>query len=136
MSELKVLLVDDEEELVFTLAERLKIRGLEVHAVTDGAAALDAVAHEHFDVVLLDVKMPGLGGLEVMKRIRRHDPVVQVLLITGHMSAEDGAEGMSAGAYDYVMKPININDLLAKLRAAAELARNIAARPSTAGLKP
>jgi DNA-binding response OmpR family regulator len=136
MDDFKVLLVDDEEELVFTLAERLKIRGLDARAVTDGASALDAIARESFDVVLLDVKMPGLGGLEVMKRIRNHSPAVQVLLITGHMSAEEGAEGMSAGAYDYVMKPININDLLAKLRAAAALARAIHDRPSTTGLKP
>jgi DNA-binding response OmpR family regulator len=130
--EMRVLLVDDEEELVSTLAERLKIRGVAAKAVTSGAAALEVMAQESFDVVLLDVKMPGLSGIEVMKQIRVRSRTVQVILITGHMSAEEGAEGMNAGAYDYVMKPININDLLQKLRAAAQVARTVGDRPSVA----
>lgn len=126
MDKLRVLLVDDEEELVFTLAERLKIRGVDTVAVTSGKAALDAIEAQEFDVVLLDVKMPGLGGLDVMKRIKAKDRRVQVILITGHGSAENGAEGNRSGAFDYVMKPININDLLAKLQAAGRVARQSA----------
>ncbi len=123
MDKLRVLLVDDEEELVFTLAERLKIRGVDAHAVTSGQAALEALEQRAFDVVLLDVKMPGLGGLDVMKRIRATNRRVQIILITGHGSADTGTEGMQAGAFDYVLKPINIGDLLLKLQAAGRLAR-------------
>jgi len=123
MDKLRVLLVDDEEELVFTLAERLKIRGVDAQAVTSGKAALEAIEQRSFDVVLLDVKMPGLGGLDVMRRIKSKDRKVQVILITGHGSAEDGAQGMQSGAFDYVMKPININDLLTRLQAAGQATR-------------
>ncbi len=123
MDKLCVLLVDDEEELVFTLAERLKIRGVDAQAVTSGKAALEAIEQRSFDVILLDVKMPGLGGLDVMKRIKARNRKVQVILITGHGSAEDGTQGMQSGAFDYVMKPININDLLTKLQAAGQATR-------------
>ncbi|MCU0694077.1 MAG: response regulator, partial [Polyangiaceae bacterium] len=98
---------------------------VDAQAVTNGTDALKALRNEEFDVVLLDVKMPGVGGLDVMKMIRAANRRVQVILITGHGSAEDGAEGMGAGAFDYVMKPININDLLQRLQAAGRVARNL-----------
>ena len=123
MDNLAVLLVDDEEELVETVAERLEIRGIDAEAVTSGEEALQRILEKAYDVVLLDIKMPGLSGIEVLKLIRRQRPKTQVILITGHCTAEDGESGMREGAFDYVVKPIDIDVLVAKLREAARKGR-------------
>ncbi len=115
---LRVLVVDDEEELVSTLVERLDIRGFDAEGVTNGHEALELVAASHYDVVLLDVKMPGLSGLQVVRTIKQKWPAVQVVLLTGHGSAQDAEEGMEIGAFDYVMKPVRIESLLKTLLAA------------------
>lgn len=115
---MRVLIVDDEEELVHALVERLDLRGIEAIGVTNGHDALERIYHESFDVMLLDVKMPGLGGLEVIKKVKEKWPNLQVLLLTGHGSTRDAEEGMRAGAFKYVMKPVNIEDLVALLREA------------------
>lgn len=118
-SALRVLLVDDEEELVDTIAERLQIRGIEAEAVTRGDLALERIQASSFDVVLLDLKMPGMGGLEVLRRIKELRPGLEVILITGHGSTDEETGALPPGAFDYVMKPINIEDLVRRLRAAA-----------------
>lgn len=123
MENLRVLLVDDEAELVETLAERLELRGIDAEAVTCGEDALRLLLDYTFDVVLLDVKMPGISGLEVLKLIRRQRPNTQVILITGHGSSEDGESGMADGAFDYVVKPIDIETLIDKMKAAARKSR-------------
>jgi DNA-binding NtrC family response regulator len=120
----RVLIVDDEPELVSALEERLNLRGFRAAGVTTGAEALVHVAAADFDVVLLDVKMPGLGGMEVIKRIKTEHPGVQVILLTGHGSARDAEEGMQLGAFDYLMKPITITDLVRVLHAAANQSRS------------
>jgi DNA-binding response OmpR family regulator len=125
MDDLRVLLVDDEEELVETLAERLELRGISAEAVTRGEDALRLLLDYTFDVVLLDVKMPGIGGLEVLKLIRRQRPNMQVILITGHGSTEDGENGLEEGAFDYVVKPIDIETLIGKMKDAARKARGL-----------
>lgn len=122
----RVLIVDDEEELVSALEERLRLRGFTARGVTTGAEALAFLDHEPCDVVLLDVKMPGLGGLEVIRRIKAARPNVEVILLTGHGSAVSVQQGMEAGAFDYLMKPVKIDDLAHTLRAAG--ARRQAAR--------
>jgi DNA-binding NtrC family response regulator len=109
------LLIDDEEELVLTLEERLMLRGIEVEGVTSGADAIGRVQEKKFDVVVLDMKMPGLGGLEVMRRIRREQPGIKFILMTGRGSLEEGEEGMQEGAFAYLLKPINIDDLMKKM---------------------
>ena len=114
----KVLIVDDEEELVSALEERLRLRGFHARGVTTGADALAFLDREPCDVVLLDVKMPGLGGLEVIRRIKEARPNVEVILLTGHGSAVSVEEGMEAGAFEYLMKPVKIDDLADILRAA------------------
>jgi DNA-binding NtrC family response regulator len=116
---MRVLIVDDEEELVHALVERLDLRGIEAIGVTNGHDALERIYHESFDVMLLDVKMPGLGGLEVIKKVKEKCPNLEVLLLTGHGSTRDAEEGMRAGAFKYVMKPVNIEDLVALLREAS-----------------
>jgi DNA-binding NtrC family response regulator len=109
------LLIDDEEELVLTLVERLMLRGFEVEGVTSGADAFGRVQEKKFDVVVLDMKMPGLGGLEVMRRIKREQPGIKFVLMTGRGSLEEGEEGMQEGAFAYLLKPINIEDLMKKM---------------------
>lgn len=118
MEGLRVLLVDDEEEFASTLAERLSMRGLDVKTALDGETALEMIAANPPDVVLLDVLMPGMGGLEVLRRIRSSHPGTQVILLTGHGSTRDGMEGMRQGAFDYLMKPLKIEELIAKLEEA------------------
>jgi DNA-binding NtrC family response regulator len=116
----RVLIVDDEGELVSALVERLALRGFEAEGVTTGDAALERAAGGAYDVILLDVKMPGLGGLELLQRIREHSPDQRVVLLTGHSSAKDAARGMALGAFDYLMKPVKIDELKRVLQQAAD----------------
>jgi DNA-binding NtrC family response regulator len=112
VGELRVLIVDDEAELVSALEERLNLRGFRATGVTTGAEALAHLADTPCDVVLLDVKMPGLGGLEVIKRIKEERPSLAVVLLTGHSSAQDAERGTMLGAFEYLMKPVKIDDLI------------------------
>jgi two-component system OmpR family response regulator len=120
MEEINLLLVDDEKEFVTTLAERLSFRGIRVRTAQDGEEALRLVAEEVPHVVVLDVMMPGLGGLEVLKRMKAQFPDLPVLLLTGHGSAGDGETGMRNGAFDYLIKPLDIDVLLVKIREAVK----------------
>lgn len=110
--ELRVLLVDDEEELVGTLAERLSLRGYEVTYLLDGAEAVRRAAQEPFDVLVLDVMMPGMNGLEVLKEVKRARPEMPVILLTGRGSEQDSQTGLELGAFDYIMKPVKIDRLI------------------------
>ncbi len=111
-----VLLVDDEAPFLETLRKRLTRRGLRVDTACDGTAALAALERiEDLDVVVLDVKMPGLSGLEVLQRIKAARPLVEVVLLTGHATLEGAVDGMRLGAFDYLMKPCEMDDLLAKI---------------------
>jgi len=118
MGSLRVLLVDDEEELVSTVAERLELRGIDAEALTTGAAALQRLAEQKFDVVGVDVKMPGMDGLELLRRIKTMQPETQVILLTGRGSGTESRRGLEEGAFDYLIKPINLDDLIIKMRLA------------------
>jgi len=118
MEEMKVLLVDDEEEFVSTLAERLQLREITTFVATDGDEAIKIVATEKPSVVVLDIMMPGMGGLEVLRQIKRSHPHIQVILLTGRGSTTDGIKGMRLGAFDYLMKPVGIESLIQKMTAA------------------
>jgi DNA-binding NtrC family response regulator len=107
-----ILIVDDEEDLASTLAERLELRGFQVTAVTSGAEALDVVSANRFSVLILDVKMPGISGLELMTRIKQEQPDLPVILFTGHSSLADAQKGIDEGAFAYLQKPIKIDKLL------------------------
>jgi len=111
-----VLLVDDELEFLETLVKRLKKRNLAVQGVKSGEEALEWLAKESADVVVLDVKMPGMDGIETLRRIKKSHPLVEVIMLTGHASMEVAIEGMELGAFDYLMKPMNIDELLYKLQ--------------------
>ena len=119
MEPLRILIVDDEEELVSTLAERLALRGLEIQIATNGKDALKLVRGHDFSVIVADVKMPGIGGLELTAAIKRDNPDLPVILFTGHSSVADAERGMQQGACEYVMKPVDIDVLLEKIRNAA-----------------
>jgi DNA-binding NtrC family response regulator len=115
MEGIRLLLVDDEEDFRSTLASRLRKRKLEVLDVGDGIKAIDLVREKPIDVAVIDVKMPGIDGLETLRRIKQINSSIEVIMLTGHASVESGIQGMRAGAFDYLMKPCDINDLLVKI---------------------
>ena len=120
MEKLKVLLVDDEEDFVTTLAERLQLRDIVSFVATNGDQALQIVEAEKPPVVVLDLMMPGIGGLEVLHVIRRRHPDIQVILLTGRGSTKEGIKGMRLGAFDYLMKPVKIEDLIKRMNDALD----------------
>jgi len=118
---IRVLLVDDEQQFVINMARILKIRGFEVTTAYDGYQAVDAVKYGGgFDVVVLDVKMPGMDGVETLGEIKKRAPDTEVIMLTGHASLESGTQAMRKGAYDYLMKPCDIEDLVEKIKEAHE----------------
>ncbi len=115
MTDWKILLVDDEAEFVSTVAERLRIRNIDVQVATDGEEALACIEARRPQVVVLDVMMPGMSGLEVLKNIKQNYPEVHVILLTGRGSTREGVDGMHLGAYDYMVKPVQIEELIKKM---------------------
>jgi DNA-binding NtrC family response regulator len=122
VQKLRILVVDDEEELVHALVERLQLRGMDALGVVTGKEALERIRSEAFDVILLDVKMPGLGGMKVIREIKDQHPELQVIMLTGHSSAQDAEKGRQLGAFEYLQKPVNIDNLCQILRAAGDKA--------------
>ncbi len=118
MENLKILLVDDEEEFVTTLAERLELRGLQARAALNGEDALNMIEADTPQIVILDIMMPGLGGFEVLRRIKAQYPQIHVILLTGRGSTDEGIKGMQLGAFDYLMKPLDIEELIKKMQEA------------------
>jgi DNA-binding NtrC family response regulator len=119
MKNMRVLLVDDEMEFVSALAERLNLRGFDAQTATSGEEALEKINASPPEVVLLDMLMPGMNGLEVLKRIKRDHPQVRVILLTGRGSW-DAIQGIREGAYDCLMKPIQIEELMQIMTSEAE----------------
>jgi len=115
MSKLKILIVDDEEELVYTLSERLQFRDFDADPAINSGDALKLVHVKKYDVAIIDLKMPVVGGMELMKMIHHISPETKVILMTGHCSEEEGKSGISKGAYDYLIKPVSINILIEKI---------------------
>jgi len=111
----RVLLVDDEEDFASTLAERLRLRGIETRVATNGEQAVELILDDPPQVVVLDVMMPGMSGLEVLRRIKREYPAMPVILLTGMGTKKDAVEGTRLGAHDYLMKPLQIEQLIDKI---------------------
>jgi DNA-binding NtrC family response regulator len=118
MQEFKVLMVDDEEDFVTTLAERMKMRDLSPDLALSGEQALQRVEDDVPDVMVLDLKMPGIDGMEVLRRVRQAYPQVQVVILTGHGSEKDEAEAKRLGAFAYLQKPVDMEKLVKTLRQA------------------
>jgi len=116
--EIKVLLVDDEVEFVTTLAERLRLRELKVDTVFDGTQALAFITKTEPDVIVLDLKMPGLHGIDVLREIKKTRPKIQVIILTGHGTDEDEAVARKLGGFDFLRKPAEIDLLVRKIKEA------------------
>jgi len=112
---LHLLLVDDEREFAQTLAARLRLRGVNTRVAFDGEEALASLRQGEFDLVLLDVGLPGMSGLDVLRRIREDRPGLPVALLTGNAGAKDAEEGLTQGALAYLTKPLALEELLALL---------------------
>jgi len=120
-----IMLVDDEDSFVDTMAKRLTKRNIEVlkaFSGEEGLATLDK--NQNLDVIVLDVKMPGIDGLEALKRIKAEFPLIEVIMLTGHATIEAGINGMKLGAYDFLMKPCEIEELVSKIEGATQKKRD------------
>jgi len=116
-----IMLVDDEVSFVETMAKRLGKRDMEVIEAYSGEECLEKLkSHQNLDVIILDVKMPGLDGLEVLKRIKNEHPLIEVIMLTGHATIESGIQGMKLGAFDFLMKPCDIEEIAGKITEAAQ----------------
>ena len=120
MKDFRVLIVDDELDFLETIVKRLQRRKVDTTGIDSGIKALELLEKEHFDVVILDVRMPGMDGIETLKEMKRKRPLLEVIMLTGHASVESGMQGMQYGAFDYVMKPADIDDLLERISEAYE----------------
>ena len=109
-----MMLVDDEERFLSTTQKLLSRKGYEVATASSGAEALEKLKSQNIHVVILDVKMPGMDGMETLKAIKSQYPLVEVIMLTGHATVESAVEGLKAGATDYLMKPTNLDDLIGK----------------------
>ncbi len=114
----RILLVDDEQDFVEILSMRLEEAGENVTAAYNGQGCLDKLETQEFDVVILDIKMPGMDGIQTLRKIKILYPLVEVILLTGHGTTETAVEGMKLGAYDYLLKPADFEDLTTKLEGA------------------
>jgi DNA-binding NtrC family response regulator len=116
MSSTKVMLVDDEAPFLETMTKRLAKRDLDVITALSGHEALDKLKKQpDVDVVILDVKMPVMDGIETLREIKREHPLIEVIMLTGHATVETAIEGMKLGAFDYLMKPCDMETLLKKV---------------------
>ena len=117
---IRILLVDDEKDFVEMLSLRLREAGEKVKEAYNGKECLDILEQTDIDVVILDIKMPGMDGIETLREIKRRHPIVEVILLTGHGAVETSVDGMKLGAFDYLLKPADFEDLLEKLEGAGK----------------
>jgi len=115
MTSFKVLVVDDERDFRESLVRRLQRRSVDAVGVPSGDAALEYQTSNPLDVVVLDMKMPGLNGIDTLREIKRRDPAVEVIVLTGHASVESGMEGLALGAFDYLIKPVKLEELIERI---------------------
>jgi two-component system, NtrC family, sensor kinase len=109
MEKIRVLLVDDEDAFRISLGKRLAARNLDVRQAAGGDECLAALDKEPVDVVILDVKMPGMDGIEALHHIKKRHASTEVIMLTGHATTQDGIEGIKAGAFDFLTKPVELN---------------------------
>ncbi len=115
---MKILLVDDEERFLVTTQKLLQRQGYDIAIANSGKVCLELLARQEVDVVVLDVKMPEMDGVETLKTIKQQHPLVEVIMLTGHATVESAVEGLMSGAVDYLIKPMAIEDLIDKVKEA------------------
>jgi DNA-binding NtrC family response regulator len=120
MNDFRVLFVDDEVDFLDTLLKRMRKRRVNVSGVKSGEDALEWLSGNIADVVVLDVRMPGMDGIETLRAIKKLNPLVEIIMLTGHANLEVARKGMELGAFDYLMKPIDIDELLYKVQDACK----------------
>lgn len=125
MTEPLIMLVDDEVPFVETIAKRLKIRDIKILSAFSGKECLEKLkTNENVEVIVLDVKMPEMDGLETLREIKKVFPLIEVIMLTGHATIESAIEGMKLGAFDYLMKPCDIEELVSKIYDASKKKRD------------
>lgn len=134
MKTARVLIVDDEEAFANNIAKLIAKRGYDIKAVYNGQSAIEALDEMDFDVIILDLKMPGLDGLATLKIIKGKKPGVEVIILTGHGSMDSGIDGIQLGAFDFIMKPVRFEDLYEKIRQAYQ--RKLVHEENAQGLNP
>ncbi len=115
---IRVLIADDEKEFIDTLSERLEMRDFSVTPVYSGEAAIEIAEKVDFDVIILDVLMPNIDGIEALKQIKAKKPLAQVMMLTGQATVNNAIEGMKLGAFDFLMKPVDTDVLTEKIHQA------------------
>jgi DNA-binding NtrC family response regulator len=120
MNDFRVLFVDDEVDFLDTLLKRMRKRSVNVSGVKSGEDALEWLSGNIADVVVLDVRMPGMDGIETLRAIKKLNPLVEIIMLTGHANLEVARKGMELGAFDYLMKPVDIDELLYKVQDACK----------------
>ena len=115
LSRIRLLLVDDEDRFRSTLSKRLAEKGIVAEAASNGVEALKVVKEKPVDIIVLDIKMPEMDGIETLRHVKKLNPEIEVILLTGHANIESAVEGMRLGAHDYLMKPCDIEQLLEKI---------------------
>ncbi len=113
-----ILLVDDEEEFLKVLSQRLEGRGMKVDTSTTGESAIEKAKTKGFDAIVLDLAMPGVDGMETLRRIKSENPDLQIIMLTGHATVDKGVEAIKEGAVDFMEKPVDLNKLLNKIQEA------------------
>ena len=121
MDSFRLLVVDDEEDFLETLVKRLNKRNIDATGVSSGEKALEIINEKPFDVVVMDVKMPGLDGIETLRELKKVNPGIEVIILSGHASVDAAMDGMRLGAYEYLLKPCEIEELIEKIDRAYEL---------------
>lgn len=112
LTDMRVLVVDDESDFLDMTVKRMKKKEFQCEGASSGYEAIEKIKNENFDVVLLDVKMPGMDGVETLREIKALKPLIEVIMLTGHASVESGIEGMKLGAFDYLMKPMELDKII------------------------
>ncbi len=125
MEEFRVLIVDDEDDFRETIVKRLNSRKIFADGAENGKTALGMIEKNSYDVIVLDVKMPGIDGIETLRQLKLKKPELEVIMLTGHASVDFGIKGMQLGAFDYVMKPAPLHELIDKIRQAFDKKKGI-----------
>ena len=125
MANVKLLIIDDEVEFASTLCQRLQLGGMDAMNVHSGGEGLAVLSEVEPEIVILDLKMPDMSGLDVLEGIKKHNPSIEVIMLTGHGSSGSGIEAMEKGAYDYIMKPVDLRELLEKINSADEKRKKV-----------